>query len=131
MVLSSSARRGDDEAKIIVVFFSGILICRANDGAFMVLAESGHDASAQLQFCLIWRFPLRRKISLLLIVAFIAALAILNNGCSQSEPADSDDASVSFDLNEPKIKERLGKDDGYAFSIMYGADIHGSLETCG
>jgi hypothetical protein len=97
----------------------------------MVLAESGHDARFQLRFSLIWRFPLRRKISLLLIVAFIAALSVLNNGCSQSDPSDSDDTNVSFDLNEPKIKERLGKDDGYAFAIMYGADVHGSLETCG
>ncbi|HST23819.1 MAG TPA: hypothetical protein VLR90_22110 [Blastocatellia bacterium] len=74
---------------------------------------------------------MRRKISLLFIVAFIAALSFINNGCSQSEPADSDDNTVSFDLNEPKIKERLGTDDGYAFAIMYGADVHGSLETCG
>lgn len=64
-------------------------------------------------------------------MAFIAALSVLNNGCSQSDPADSDDNNVSFDLNEPKIKERLGNDDGYAFAIMYGADVHGSLETCG
>ena len=74
---------------------------------------------------------MRRKISLLFIVAFIAALSVINNGCSQSEPSDLDDNTVSFDLNEPKIKERLGTDDGYAFAIMYGADVHGSLETCG
>ncbi|MGA9772407.1 MAG: hypothetical protein WBV94_25465 [Blastocatellia bacterium] len=74
---------------------------------------------------------MRRKISLILIVAFVAALSILNNGCSQSEPSESDDNTVSFDLNDPKIKERLGQDDGYAFAIMYGADVHGSLETCG
>jgi len=29
------------------------------------------------------------------------------------------------------LEERLGEDDGYAFAIMYGADVHGSLETCG
>lgn len=39
--------------------------------------------------------------------------------------------SLSFDLNDPKLKERLGEDDGYAFAIIYGADVHGSLETCG
>jgi hypothetical protein len=75
---------------------------------------------------------LRRQISLLLIVAFAAVLAI-TNGCSRSgglDAGDQDD-SVSFDVNDPKIKERLGEDDGYAFAIMYGADIHGSLETCG
>ena len=59
-------------------------------------------------------------------------LAVVNNGCSHSgNPDESGDDSVSFDVNDPKIKERLGEDDGYALAIMYGADIHGSLETCG
>lgn len=76
---------------------------------------------------------MRRKISLLVIVTFMAALAVINNGCSRSGGPDSDgrDDSLSFDLNDPKIKERLGEDDGYALAIMYGADVHGSLETCG
>ncbi|PYT05356.1 MAG: hypothetical protein DMF60_12250 [Acidobacteria bacterium] len=75
---------------------------------------------------------MRRKISLLVMVTLMAALAVINHGCSRSSP-DSDelDDSISFDLNDPKIKERLGEDDGYAFAIMYGADVHGSLETCG
>ena len=62
----------------------------------------------------------------------MAAAAVINHVCSRSG-LDSDelDDSVSFDLNDPKIKERLGEDDGYAFAIMYGADVHGSLETCG
>jgi hypothetical protein len=44
---------------------------------------------------------------------------------------DDQNVSVSFNINEPKIVEKLGQDDGYAFAIHYGADIHGSLETCG
>ena len=66
------------------------------------------------------------------MVTLVAATAVINHGCSRSGP-DSEqlDDNVSFDLNEPKIKERLGEDDGYAFAIMYGADVHGSLETCG
>jgi len=77
--------------------------------------------------------PLRRKLSLLVTVTLIASFAVVNHGCSRSGGLDSDDRddSISFDLNDPKIKERLGDDDGYAFAIMYGADIHGSLETCG
>ena len=69
----------------------------------------------------------------MVIVAFVAALSVINNGCSRSGTIDSDerDDSLSFDLNDAKIKERLGEDDGYAFAIMYGADVHGSLETCG
>jgi hypothetical protein len=64
---------------------------------------------------------------------FIAALAVINHGCSRSSgpDADDEDETLAVDLNDPKIKERLGVDDGYAFAIMYGADIHGSLETCG
>lgn len=76
---------------------------------------------------------MRRKIHLLVILAFVAGLAVINHGCSRSGGPDSDakDDGVSFDLNDPKIKERLGEDDGYALAIMYGGDVHGSLETCG
>ena len=76
---------------------------------------------------------MRRKISLLVTVAFVAALAIINHGCSRSGAPDPDagDDTLAVDLNDPKIKERLGADDGYAFAVMYAADIHGSLETCG
>jgi hypothetical protein len=74
---------------------------------------------------------LRRKVSLLVMVTFIAAIALVNHGCSRSGDSDDRDDTLSFDLNDPKIKERLGEDDGYSFAIMYGADTHGSLETCG
>jgi hypothetical protein len=52
-------------------------------------------------------------------------------GCSA--PDESVEAEDSFkpNLEDPKLKERLAQDDGYAFAITYGADIHGSLETCG
>ena len=67
----------------------------------------------------------------MVIAFFVAALAVINHGCSRSNDPDSDGGhdSLSFDLND--IKEQLGEDDGYALAIMYGADIHGSLETCG
>ncbi len=79
------------------------------------------------------RFPLRRKISLLIILAFISTLAAINHGCSRSGADEISDKveSLSFDPNDPKIKDRLGVDDGYAFAVFYGADLHGSLETCG
>jgi hypothetical protein len=44
---------------------------------------------------------------------------------------DDGDVAVSFNINDPKIKDLLGTDDGYAFAIFYGSDIDGSLETCG
>ncbi|HKQ04451.1 MAG TPA: hypothetical protein VJ464_04935 [Blastocatellia bacterium] len=75
---------------------------------------------------------MRRKALLLATLVFVAALAALQFGCSGAEPAGVDmTAPLSFDINTPKIKERLGEDDGYALAILYGSDIHGSLETCG
>ena len=74
---------------------------------------------------------MRRKISLSVIAAFIVTISVLSHGCSSSDEPGVNDETINFDLNDPKIKERLGEDDGYAFAIMYGADIHGSLETCG
>ena len=74
---------------------------------------------------------MRRKISLLIMAVFVAGLAMINHGCSRSQDSDADDNNVSFDLSDTKLKERLGEDDGYAFAVMYGADVHGSLETCG
>jgi hypothetical protein len=75
---------------------------------------------------------LRRKASLLATLFFITILAALQFGCSGSESGEAEmKAPLSFDINSPKIKERLGEDDGYAMAIIYGADIHGSLETCG
>jgi len=72
-----------------------------------------------------------RKLSLLVIIAFLSTLAALNFGCGRSSGDDTDDGPLYVDLNDPKIKERLAQDDGYAFAIFYGGDIHGSLETCG
>lgn len=81
---------------------------------------------------MIRRYPLRRKISLMVLIAFVAALAAASHGCSNAT-TDPDDANDSFniDLNDPVLKERLAEDDGYSFAIFYGGDIHGSLETCG
>ncbi|MCI0490255.1 MAG: hypothetical protein L0229_26995 [Blastocatellia bacterium] len=75
---------------------------------------------------------MRKKISLMVIIAFVATLTAINYGCSRSG-ADEEDRveSLSFDPNDPKFKQRLSTDDGYAFAVFYGADIHGSLETCG
>ena len=75
---------------------------------------------------------MRRKVSLLVILAFITLFAALQFGCAGSESEDTDsNAPLGFDINSPKMKEHLGEDDGYAMAIIYGSDIHGSLETCG
>ena len=76
---------------------------------------------------------MRRTVSLFVLAALVTGFAIINHGCSRSGAMDADDRddSLGFDLNDPKLRERLGDDDGYTFAIMYGADVHGSLETCG
>lgn len=74
---------------------------------------------------------MRRKISAFVVLTFIATFTLFNFGCSQSETNDPENENIDFDLNDPKIKDRLGEDDGYAFTVFYGADVHGSLETCG
>lgn len=74
---------------------------------------------------------MQRKLSRTALVVFVAVLAAVNNGCSGRDRTESEAETVSFDINEPKLKERLGVDDGYALALLYGADIHGSLETCG
>lgn len=68
-----------------------------------------------------------------ILLALLLMLTLLSLACSDNSDAQPDDGdvSVSFNINEPKLKTRLGDDDGYAFAIFYGADIDGSLETCG
>jgi hypothetical protein len=74
---------------------------------------------------------LRRRISLAIVLFFVATLGIVNNGCSRSEEDEDSNEALTFDIESVPIQEKLGKDDGYAFAIFYGGDTHGSLETCG
>ena len=76
---------------------------------------------------------MRRKISLSVLIIFLLTVSTLYIGCSGNSDSDTVDqnVTVNFNINEPKMLEKLGEDDGYAFAIHYGADIHGSLETCG
>jgi hypothetical protein len=67
---------------------------------------------------------------LFVALLFIVLGSVAYYGCAGAgEPGDDD--TFAGDLSDPRLQERLGKDDGYAFAILYGADIHGSLETCG
>jgi hypothetical protein len=65
------------------------------------------------------------------MLAVLPALLLLQGGCSRSGEDVEADEPLTFDLSNPVIQERLGTDDGYAFALFYGGDIHGSLETCG
>lgn len=74
---------------------------------------------------------MRRTISLLITVTFLGIVALGYYGCSST--GDSEEAEDTFkpDLSDPRLAERLGQDDGFALAVIYGSDIHGSLETCG
>jgi hypothetical protein len=74
---------------------------------------------------------LRRIISLLITVAFIGMLGLGYYGCSDAGESGEVEDSFRPDLSNARLAERLGSDDGFALAVMYGADLHGSLETCG
>ena len=76
---------------------------------------------------------LRKKISLAAIALFSVGLGLTYYGCSNSGASDSSAINDDFkpDITEKKLKEKLGDDDGYSLAVLYGSDIHGSLETCG
>ncbi len=69
---------------------------------------------------------MRRKLSLLIAATFVTALALINHGCSRSaSDVDDKDETLAVDLNDSKIKERLGVDDGYAFARGFGRTVSG------
>lgn len=74
---------------------------------------------------------LRRAISLLITVTFSCIVALGYYGCSGAGDSEGAEDNFKPDLSDPKLAERLGQDDGFALAVIYGSDIHGSLETCG
>jgi hypothetical protein len=76
---------------------------------------------------------LRRTVSLTAIALFLVWAALIFHGCSKSRTDVATGIKDTFepDVNDPKLKERLGEDDGYSLAVLYGSDIHGRLETCG
>ena len=79
---------------------------------------------------------MRRKLSLLVIAGFLLSFIVANHGCIKKNVPLSTvfDEPLPFDMNDASLKsfkERLGADDGYAFTVFYGGDTHGSLENCG
>lgn len=76
---------------------------------------------------------MRKKLSLLITISLLSICALFTANCSNNggEVVDDGDVNVGFNVNDPKIRDLLGSDDGYAFAIFYGSDIDGSLETCG
>lgn len=52
---------------------------------------------------------------------------VLSSACSSSSASNAKPQPPA----SPAMANLLGKDDGYAFSLMYGADIQGNLNDCG
>ena len=69
------------------------------------------------------RRPAPFLLTFLLTAAFISTSAI---AAQPGSPEGNDTVSAN-----PQLAERLGKDDGFALSVLYSGDMHGSLETCG
>ncbi len=51
---------------------------------------------------------------------------VFSSACSSSASTTKTQPAVS-----PALANLVGKDDGYAFSLMYGADVQGNLNDCG
>ena len=88
-------------------------------------------SKSHVKFLTVLEVTLRRRISLAIVLSFMAALGLVHSGCSRSEEDGDSNEALTFDIESPPLQEKLGKDDGYAFAIFYGGDTHGSLETCG
>jgi 2',3'-cyclic-nucleotide 2'-phosphodiesterase (5'-nucleotidase family) len=66
----------------------------------------------------------------------LSALLLLGGGLSSactSGSASGDNVAkpAAAPTNTKALQDRLGPDDGYAFAVMYGADIQGNLGDCG
>lgn len=60
--------------------------------------------------------------------ALLLTVAVaFGTGCSRT---GADNVPARVNLSQ-ELKNRLGPDDGYAFALMYGADVNGSLDDCG
>ncbi len=57
------------------------------------------------------------------IFALLLAGAMISTNPVGAQPATDPDSGP--------MDARLGKDDGFAVSLHYSGDLHGSLETCG
>ena len=88
-------------------------------------------SKSYVKFLTVLEVTLRRRISLAIVLSFVATLGLVNSGCSRSGEDEDSNEALTFDIERPPLQEKLGKDDGYAFAIFYGGDTHGSLETCG
>ena len=88
-------------------------------------------SKSHVKFLTVLEVTLRRRISLAIVLSFVATLGIVNISCSRSEEDEDSNEALTFDIESAPLQEKLGQDNGYAFAIFYGGDTHGSLETCG
>ena len=65
------------------------------------------------------QIPVRTVFAILLTAAMISIFP------GHAQLAGDGDATAQA------LADRLGKDDGYALSVLYSGDLHGSLDTCG
>ena len=80
----------------------------------------------------------KRALSLFIVGAFILGAVFLssplkNTQAQQASQAGQNDREKLAKTPAPTgtLKDRLGKDDGYAATLFFSADIGGNLEVCG
>ena len=80
----------------------------------------------------------KRALSLSIIAAFILCAVIssssfkITQAQQQAQPPQSDREKLAkTPAPTGTLKDRLGKDDGYAATLFFSADIGGNLEVCG
>lgn len=68
------------------------------------------------------------------VAIIIAGVALLIGRTLTGTPTEVDLNGKAKNIQAEKsisLQERLGVDDGAAIAFIYGADMEGSLETCG
>lgn len=71
---------------------------------------------------------MRRKLQTL---AKLTLAILLAGAWISTSPVHAQLGAKAGGVNPKALAERLGADDGYAVSIQFSGDMHGSLETCG
>ncbi|MFQ3580584.1 MAG: hypothetical protein SNJ67_09635 [Chloracidobacterium sp.] len=74
---------------------------------------------------------MKRNVGTLLAAVCVLLAGLLpTTGCQDSSAANDAGKAKSTAIS-PEFAARLGQDDGFAFSLLFGADVQGNLKDCG
>jgi len=68
-----------------------------------------------------------------LLIAVLVSISLLLSACGGRVVVDTEAKAKNIDAAERgfTLKDRMGVDDQASLAILYGAEMQGSLETCG